>query len=168
MAVVAATVANGGTVYRPLLVKRVLSDEGETVREYAPEVIGKTGIKPQTLQLVRDGMRDVVNSPTGTGKKAQLPNVVVAGKTGTSQVIAGTRGKGKVLPRQYRDHAWFIAFAPADAPEIAVSCLIEHVGQGGGAVAAPVARQILEAYFAITRGDGRGTDEVRQEAHLAF
>lgn len=168
MAVATATVANGGTVYRPLLVKRVLSDEGETVREYVPEVIGKTGIRPQTLQLVRDGMRDVVNSPTGTGKKARLPNILVAGKTGTSQVIAGTRGKGTVLPRQYRDHAWFIAFAPADVPEVAVSCLIEHAGQGGGAVAAPVVRQILEAYFAITRGNGQRTDEVRQEAHLAF
>ncbi|MBI3301843.1 MAG: penicillin-binding protein 2 [Deltaproteobacteria bacterium] len=168
MAVAAATIANGGTVYRPHVVKRVLSDEGETLKGYAPEVIRKTGIRPQTLQLVRDGMRDVVNSPTGTGKKAQLSDVLVAGKTGTSQVIAGTRGKGTTLPRQYRDHAWFIAFAPANAPEVAVACLIEHAGQGGGAVAAPVAREVLAAYFALTRGDGKENHEVRQEAHLAF
>jgi penicillin-binding protein 2 len=168
MAVVAATLANGGTVYRPQVVKRVINDAGEIIRDYAPEVINRIGLKPQTVQLVRDGMRDVVNSSTGTGKKAQLPDVLVAGKTGTSQVIAGTRGKGKVLPRQYRDHAWFIAFAPADAPEVAVACLIEHAGEGGGAAAAPVVRQVLADYFMLTRGEGRDHAEVRSEARLAF
>jgi penicillin-binding protein 2 len=168
MAVVAATIANGGTVYRPHLVKRVLSDEGEPLKEYSPEIIRKTDIHPRTLQLVRDGMRDVVNSKTGTGKKAQLPDVLVAGKTGTSQVIAGTRGKGKKLPRQYRDHAWFIAFAPADHPEVAVACLLEHAGEGGGAAAAPVVREVLAAYFALKNGEGTEDHAIRQEAHLAF
>jgi penicillin-binding protein 2 len=168
MAVAAATVANGGIVYRPHIVKQVLSDEGGLVREYTPEVIRKTGIRASTLQLIRDGMRDVVNSRSGTGKKAQLPGIVVAGKTGTSQVIAGTRGKGTILPRQYRDHAWFIAFAPAEAPEVAVACLIEHAGEGGGAAAAPVTREVLDAYFKVTRGEGYESAEVRQEAHFAF
>ncbi len=168
MAVVAATIANGGTVYRPYVVKRVINDAGEVLRDYAPEVIQTVALNPQTLQLVRDGMRDVVNGHTGTGKKAQLPDILVAGKTGTSQVIAGTRGKGKVLPRQYRDHAWFIAFAPADAPEVAVACLLEHAGEGGGAAAAPVVRQVLASYFALTRGEGRDHAEVRSAAHLAF
>lgn len=168
MAVAAAAVANGGTVYRPHVVKRVLGDEAEVIREYSPEVIGEAGVKAQTLRLVRDGMVEVVNGPRGTGKKAQLPDVVVAGKTGTSQVISGTRGKGTALPRQYRDHAWFIAFAPADAPEVAVACVLEHAGQGGGAVAAPAVRAVLDAYFRNTRGEKRGSDAVRQEAHLPF
>jgi penicillin-binding protein 2 len=168
MAVAAATIANGGTVYRPHLVKRVLSDDGEPIQEYPPEVIRKTGINPHTLELVREGMQDVVNSKTGTGKKAQLPDILVAGKTGTSQVIAGTRGKGKKLPRQYRDHAWFIAFAPADAPEVAVACLLEHAGEGGGAAAAPVVHEVLAAYFALTRSEGQENHAVRQETHLAF
>jgi penicillin-binding protein 2 len=168
MAVVAATVANGGTVYRPHIVKRVLGDDGEPIKEFRPEVLQKTGIDPRILQIVREGMRDVVNSRAGTGKKAQLPTILVAGKTGTSQVIAGTKGKGKGLPRQYRDHAWFIAFAPADAPEIAVACLLEHAGEGGGAAAAPVVKEVLSSYFAITRGDEGIPHEVRQEAHLAF
>lgn len=161
MAMVAATVANGGTVYRPHLVKRTLGADGETIKDYTPEVIRETKIEPRVLQLVRDGMRDVVNSKTGTGKKAQLPDILVAGKTGTSQVISGTRGKGKTLPRQYRDHAWFIAFAPADAPEVAVSCLIEHAGAGGGQVAAPVAREVLDAYFNITHSDRQRKSDVR-------
>lgn len=168
MAVATAAIANGGTVYRPSVVKRVLGDEGEPIREYTPEVIKKAGVRPQTLQLIRDGMYDVVNSPAGTGKKARLPDVLVAGKTGTSQVISGTRGKGTVLPRHYRDHAWFVAFAPADAPEIAVSCVIEHAGEGGGAAAAPVVRQVLEAYFNFTRSEKQEDHAIRQEAHLAF
>ncbi len=161
MAVVAATVANGGTVYRPHLVKRTVGVGGQTVKEYTPEVIAETNIHPEVLQLVRDGMRDVVNSSGGTGIKAKLADVVVAGKTGTSQVISGTRGKGKVLPRQYRDHAWFLAFAPYEAPEVAVACLIEHAGAGGGQVAAPVVRAVLEAYFKITKGDQRHASDVR-------
>lgn len=168
MAVAAAAVANGGTVYRPRLVKRVLDGGGETVLEYQPEVVNEAGVKEQTLRLVREGMVEVVNGPRGTGKKARLPDVLVAGKTGTSQFIAGTRGKGTALPRQFRDHAWFIAFAPADAPEVAVACLLEHAGQGGGAAAAPVAREVLDAYFNITLGEKRGDRAVRQEARLAF
>src|SRR5262245_15372467 len=111
-------------------------------------------------------MRDVVNSPQGTGKKAQLPDILVAGKTGTSQVIAGTRGKGKTLPRQYRDHAWFIAFAPADNPEVAVACLLEHAGKGGGAAAAPVVRQVLADSFAPTRGEKQAHVQVRPKVDI--
>lgn len=168
MAVVAAAVANGGTVYRPHVVKRVLDDAGEPLQEYGPEVLQETNIAPHTLQLVREGMIDVVNAPTGTGKKAKLLEVLVAGKTGTSQVIAGMKGKGAALPRQFRDHAWFIAFAPAEAPKIAVACLLEHAGAGGGAVAAPVVKEVLETYFALARNEGTHAHEVRQEAHLAF
>ncbi|HKA54660.1 MAG TPA: penicillin-binding protein 2, partial [Candidatus Binatia bacterium] len=166
MAVVAATIANGGTVYRPHVIKRVIDGESGSEKEYQPEVVNKLGLKPETVRLVQAGMRDVVNSPQGTGKKAQLPDVLVAGKTGTSQVIAGTRGKGKTLPRQYRDHAWFIAFAPADAPEVAVACLLEHAGEGGGAAAAPVVRQVLADYFALTRGGKQEHVQVRPKTDI--
>jgi penicillin-binding protein 2 len=161
MAVVAATVANGGTVYRPRLVKQTISADGGTVKDYPPQVLRETKIAPQTLQVVQEGMRDVVNGPAGTGKRAKLPDILVAGKTGTSQVISGTRGKGKVLPRQYRDHAWFIAFAPVEAPEVAVACIIEHAGAGGGQVAAPAVREVLDAYFNITRSDRHVEAHVR-------
>jgi penicillin-binding protein 2 len=134
------------------------------VTVYGPEVLRETHIRPETMQLVRAGMIDVVNGRGGTGAKAKLPDIVVAGKTGTSQVISGTRGKGKVLPRQYRDHAWFIAFAPAEAPEVAVACIIEHAGAGGGAVAAPMVRAVLDAYFNITRRD-RAT-EIQAHVHV--
>lgn len=164
MAVVAATVANGGTVYRPRLVNRSTSADGERVTVYPPEVLHHTNIRPETMRLVQAGMNDVVNGKGGTGAKAKLPDILVAGKTGTSQVISGTRGKGTVLPRKFRDHAWFIAFAPADAPEVAVACIIEHAGAGGGAVAAPTVRAVLDAYFNITRRDR--VPEVRADVHV--
>jgi penicillin-binding protein 2 len=168
MAVVAAAVANGGTVYRPHFVKRILGDDGGPIKEYETEVIKQTGVDPRTLAIIREGMRDVVNAPHGTGKRAKLPDILVAGKTGTSQVISGAKGKGTALPRQYRDHAWFIAFAPADAPEVAVACLLEHAGEGGGAAAAPLVKEVLATYFSITRGEAPIPHEVRQEAHLTF
>ncbi|MBM4256904.1 MAG: penicillin-binding protein 2 [Deltaproteobacteria bacterium] len=149
MAVVAATVANGGIVYRPHVVKQTIGVGGE-IKEYAPEVFATAHIQPEIMQLVRDGMRDVVNSGGATGGRAKLPNVVVAGKTGTSQVISGTRGKGKIMARQFRDHAWFIAFAPFERPEVAVAVVVEHAGAGGGQVAAPMVREVLDTYFKIT------------------
>ena len=164
MAMLTAAIANGGTLYRPYLVRRVETVEGEIVKKYRPEVNLIAGIDKEVLDLIRLAMRDVVNSLSGTGKKARLPDIVVAGKTGTAQAVAGRKEKEATLPRQYRDHAWFIAFAPFVAPEMAVACLIEHAGQGGGAVAAPVVQQVLERYFVLTRG----REDVQQEAHLAF
>ena len=162
MAVLAATIANGGTVYQPYLVRRVETVQGEVVKEYHPEATLTAGIGKKTLDLVRQTMRDVITS--GTGRQAQLPDVTVAGKTGTAQAVPGLAGKGTKLPRQYRDHAWFVAFAPMEAPEVAVACLVEHAGEGGGAAAAPIVRQVLEKYFALTREGSH----VRQEAHLTF
>jgi len=172
MAVVAATIANGGTVYRPHIVKRVINTRGETIKEYLPEVKNTTDVQAETLQLVREGMWDVVNGPRGTGKRASLAhlNIQVAGKTGTSQIISLTKskGKGSDVPRKYRDHAWFISFAPTDAPEVAIACLVEHAGAGGGAAAAPIVQQVLDAYFSLTRGGEQKHEHIRQEARLAF
>jgi penicillin-binding protein 2 len=96
-------------------------------------------------------MFDVVNSPGGTGKKAALENVGVAGKTGTSQVVALGRERlpATQRPWEQRDHAWFVAFAPIEDPTIAVAALVEHAKGGGGAVAAPIAHTVLDAYFRL-------------------
>jgi penicillin-binding protein 2 len=93
--------------------------------------------------------------PHGTGTRARVPGVAVAGKTGTTQVVSldlvKDIEKGEI-PIRYRDHAIFAAFAPAEAPEIVVAVLIEHAGQGGGAAAAPVAQRVLATYFEKHRG----------------
>jgi penicillin-binding protein 2 len=96
----------------------------------------------------------VVNEPHGTGQVAKLPNVVVAGKTGTSQVIRRKSDEEEELDEggdvayRFRPHALFVVYAPAKLPKIAVAVVVEH-GQHGGSAAGPVAKAILESYFAL-------------------
>jgi penicillin-binding protein 2 len=147
MAVMAATIANGGTRYRPQYVKRVEAPDGAVKREIVPEVLGYADVDAAVLEEVRSGMRDVVMSERGTGKRARVPGVAVAGKTGTAQVVSLAEASGRGGHERTRDHAWFIAFAPVEAPTIAVAALVEHAGGGGGAIAAPIVGQMLSRYF---------------------
>ena len=139
MAQVTATLANGGSLLRPSLVKRLVSPRGEVIREFQPQKVRELRLNPEHLQLIRQGMAGVVNEPGGTGGAARIWGVVAAGKTGTAQVVALGKKGGK-------DHAWFVAFAPLEAPELAMAIVVEHGGHGGAA-AAPIARRIFEAYF---------------------
>jgi penicillin-binding protein 2 len=140
-----STVANEGTVYRPFLVKRIVDADGKPLKEFKPEIIGRTGISPDKFRLVKQGLFAVVNEPGGTGGMARLYDVPVAGKTGTSQVVK-LRDSKRGTPYQFRDHALFVAYAPFDRPEIAVAVVVEH-GEHGGAAAAPIAGRMLRAYF---------------------
>ncbi len=140
-----ATVANEGTIYRPHLVKRIVDPDGRVIREFKPQVVATTGIKPASFRAVKDGLFAVVNESHGTGAMARLYEVKVAGKTGTSQVVKLRDNQGNI-PYQFRDHALFVGFAPFDKPEVAVAVIIEH-GEHGGGAAAPVAGRILRAYF---------------------
>jgi peptidoglycan glycosyltransferase len=134
MALVAATVANGGEVPRPRLVKQVIDPSGGVVDPFTPETLGRA-MSPQSAAEVTEMMEAVVE--TGTGTSARIEGVSVAGKTGTAQTVPGED-----------PHAWFIAFAPAENPQLAVAVVVESGSAGseatGGAVAAPIARQILE------------------------
>jgi penicillin-binding protein 2 len=107
----------------------------------------KIDMKADNMRLVREGLLAVVNEPGGTGGAARLYEVKVAGKTGTSQVVA-LKDTKKSLAYQHRDHALFIAFAPYDNPEVAVAVVVEH-GEHGGGAAAPVAGQVLRKYFEL-------------------
>jgi penicillin-binding protein 2 len=161
MALVAATIANGGTVYRPHYVQRVLAPDGSLRREAEPEVVGGGPIMaPETAQKLRAAMRDVVMTRGGTGAKARIRSVEVAGKTGTAQTVA-LRGSNR-RARGSRDHAWFIAFAPVQAPTIALAVLIEHAGGGGGKFAAPVAKEILEHWFTRDAGPAPPDTKVQE------
>lgn len=152
MANLMAAVANGGTLYRPWLVRRVESLDGRLISEYAPEILRTLNLKASTLERIRKALRDVVNSDRGTGGRARSELVTVAGKTGTAQVaeMGGTTVRSENLPYAIRDHAWFVAFAPAEKPEIAVAVLVEHGGHGGSA-AAPMAKKVIEKYFTLDR-----------------
>lgn len=131
MALVTATFAHGGSLQQPHLLK------GEAEKR------ADLSLDPRTVQLVRNALTGVVNEPNGTAKSARSSFAPVAGKTGTAQVASKkTAGAGE----RFMDHAWFVAFAPAEDPEIALAVFVEH-GGGGGAVAAPIARKALDGYF---------------------
>ncbi len=144
LAVMTATVANQGTIYRPHLVKKVVSPEGKALREYQPQILSRASVHPESWKAVSRGLFAVVNERGGTGGRARLYEVAVAGKTGTSQVVKLRKGKG--IPYQFRDHALFVAYAPVEKPEIAVAVVVEH-GEHGGSAAAPIAGKILRKYF---------------------
>ncbi|MBX7138485.1 MAG: penicillin-binding protein 2 [Oligoflexia bacterium] len=142
-----AAVVNGGTLFRPRLILGGESSAGKwRFADFNSEVPVRTGIDPEVLKVVREGMEAVVNIPGGTGKRAQLDpifNVTVAGKTGTAQVIGADAVKGG---DHQDDHAWFAGYAPAEDPEIVVVALYENGGHGGVA-SAPLSKAVMEAYF---------------------
>lgn len=141
MARVAAVIANGGRLVRPHFARSAGSDARPV------------GIRPETLAVVREGMRLVVSE--GTGFRARLSSVEVCGKTGSAQVVAKSRLERSPGSRELIPHGWFVAFAPADRPRIALAVLVEHGGSGGGA-AAPVARQVLAHFFGVDRPPAPG------------
>ena len=147
-----SAVFNGGYIYKPQVTKWVRKTEGENLFEIASQTAAQAGIKPEHLNLVKDALIGVVNQPRGTGSKAKLKGVTVAGKTGTAQVVALKKEDRTTdeseIPLKFRDHAWFVAVAPADTPKIAVAVLVEHGGHGGSA-AAPIARELIKAYLGV-------------------
>jgi penicillin-binding protein 2 len=139
--VMVSAIANGGTIYRPWVVKKIVSLSGEVLEEYEPEAIRQVNVKPETLAFVREAMQGVVDG--GTGARSKVPGVAIGGKTGTAQVVK--KGEEK-KHADHKDHAWFASFAPVDNPQIAVVVLVEN-GGFGGLIAAPVAKAVYEAAF---------------------
>ena len=133
MALATAAVANGGTIMKPYLVGQVLDYHGKVVVDTKPGVWLRA-ISAETAATLRTLMVEVVNN--GTGTRAALSGVQVAGKTGTAEVAGGD------------PHAWFVGFAPAGDPEVVVAVLVENAGTGGS-VAAPVARQVIAAALGL-------------------
>jgi penicillin-binding protein 2 len=144
---VMSAVANGGIRYKPRIVKRLETFEGKVVQEFEPQWLGEIPARPETLRLVQQALWGVVNEPRGTGWRARHEQVSIGGKTGTVQVIANSP-KGDRLPERFRDHGWFVAFAPVDNPQLAIVILGEHGGRGGSTYA-PIARKIVEHYFKL-------------------
>ena len=141
MAMVAAGIANGGVLMKPHVGAEIRDSNGDLVRRIATGE-WRTAISPGTAQAVAAMMVSVVESPQGTGTAARIPGVTVAGKTGTAQADGGP------------PHAWFIGFAPAEAPQYAVAVLVERGGSvgseaTGGRVAAPIAARLLRAALGI-------------------
>jgi penicillin-binding protein 2 len=101
----------------------------------------------ETFDRIRRALSGVVSEPHGTGVAARSKMVSIGGKTGTAQVVEMKTGvETKSLPKEFQDHAWFIAYAPVEDPQIAVAVLVEHGGHGGE-TAAPPAKRVIEEYL---------------------
>jgi peptidoglycan glycosyltransferase len=143
MALVAEAIANQGSILQPHVVDCVLDPNDKLVSRVGVQQY-RRAIDPATADTMRTFMLSVVNDPRGTGTAARIPNVAVAGKTGTAETAPGEK-----------PHAWFIAFAPADHPRYAIAVLVEHGGSDsaevtGGRVAAPIAKQVLQTLLTTT------------------
>lgn len=149
-----SAVANGGTVIKPLIAKRVEDLDNKILEEYPTKEISKVPISSETLGELREALLGVVKEDSGTGRAARVEGLEIAGKTGTAQVIGlqgGGRQQTQEMTYQFRDHAWFVAYVPADTP-FAVVVLVEHGGHGGSA-AAPLAREMIKRYFHHSQGE---------------
>ncbi|MBU5257035.1 peptidoglycan D,D-transpeptidase FtsI family protein [Tissierella praeacuta] len=128
MALIVSGIANEGQIVKPILVKEIISKNNKILKKNITEVLSQ-GTDSITANKLKDMMVDVVKS--GTGKNARIKNIKVAGKTGTAENSSG------------KSHAWFVGFAPADEPKIAIAVILEEEGSTGGKSAAPIARDIM-------------------------
>ncbi|MBU4262138.1 MAG: penicillin-binding protein 2 [Proteobacteria bacterium] len=144
-----AALVNGGKLYKPQIIEAIKDPEGATIKKFQPDLLGTVYGSAQDRKLIIKGLIDAVNTKHGTAGSAKISSITVGGKTGTAQVVRMAKFRSipqSLLPRKYKDHAWFTCFAPAEKPEIAITVLVEHSGHGGS-VAAPIAKQVLEEYF---------------------
>ena len=137
MALICSGIANDGIIMNPYLVKSI-SDKNNTILTNTLSKKLYTFTDSKTATLVKEMMIEVVK--VGTGTKAALSEVVVAGKTGTAQNEKSIEDGGN-------DHAWFIGFAPAEDPEIAIAVILENQSKDGGQIAAPIARKIISEWL---------------------
>jgi peptidoglycan glycosyltransferase len=133
-AMMAASIANKGIMMQPYIVSNITNSENKIIKEFKPKQISQV-MDENTASTIKDMMVEVVKS--GTGTRAKVSKVTVAGKTGTAEVSGGLKS-----------HAWFVGFAPADSPEVAIAVLIEN-GGSGGSTAAPIASKVLKKALSI-------------------
>ncbi|NOU36023.1 MAG: penicillin-binding protein 2 [Kiritimatiellaceae bacterium] len=145
MAMVTATIANGGYLYRPRLVQAYREPASDSYISNPGHRIGKMDWSETALRTVRIGMRDVIMEPDGTGRRAAVEGFEFAGKTGTAEY--GVKGEGA-------KHTWMIAFAPYDNPQYAVAMLVED-GDSGGATVGPCMKVLMEGLFLKMKREGR-------------
>lgn len=142
-------VANGGTLYKPLILKDIKTASGKLVKKADSEIIGKIPASSKTMELVRKGMWEVVNGAGGTARGSRLYDIEMCGKTGTVQIVGRSQDESaynRKLAPEFLPHAWFIAYAPPENPRIAVSVIVEH-GEHGSSAAAPIAKEMIKTYL---------------------
>ncbi len=152
MAVLVATVANGGRMFEPVILKKI-ETASHKIRPLPDDLkqkeIRKFPFKKENLEIVKSGLWEVINGPSGTARRARIEGLDVYGKTGTAQVVGrktGEKDSDKELPDHFKPHAWFVAWAENEGKKIACSVIVEH-GESGSGSAAPIARELLKCYL---------------------
>lgn len=145
--------ANGGTLYRPQIVRSIETSDGTVVQDFPPRVRHRVEIPKGQLDMLKNALSGVVTDRLGTAHAGRIEGVDMAGKTGTAQVsqVASKGLEDAQIQYFNRDHAWFAGYAPTASPEIAVVVLIEH-GGGGGKNAVPVAMQVVRDWQELKEG----------------
>jgi len=161
VAMMTTVVANDGRLYRPQLIEAITDSESRLVQRIQPDLTREIPVDPKHLATVRQGMWMAVNWEHGTAQNVALPDVTVAGKTGTAEFF------DPEIPRDGRgnlpSHAWFTSFAPYEDPEIVVTVFVFNGGEGS-ALAAPIAKEILRSYFDIkTRDEAEGSHSILEQ-----
>lgn len=146
-----AAIATKGKLYKPYVIKQILDQQNRVIQSFEPELLNEITLKESTWNTVQEGLYKVVNSPGGSGWWRRGLGNQMAGKTGTSQVVAAQSAEdlySKCNQKEYkfRHHGVFVAFAPFDNPKIAVAALVEH-GCGGSTAAEPVVEQVVNTYM---------------------
>ncbi len=146
-------VANDGTIMQPQLIHHFEDFQKNKVTDFRPRIMRKNLLHEHTAKVLQKSMELVVEGKRGTARSYVKSDFIrIAGKTGTAEVSKKYQGEDiEDIPYKYRDHSWFLAYAPADDPEIVMVVLVEH-GGSGSSVAGPIARQILEDYFSMQAG----------------
>lgn len=164
MACLIAAVGNGGPIPKPTVIQRIEDADGRVVEVGNPsDADAEPRLLPvsqKTLDLVREGLRRVVNGPHGTARGSKLDGFEMCGKTGTGQVIGRERGEetaNVALPAHLMPHAWFVAYAPAENPRIAVAVIVEN-GEHGSGTAAPIARELIQMHLSSKSGGADSAD----------
>ena len=161
MLVLTSAVANGGEMYKPLILKSVYSPEGSVILESKKQLAGKLPVSKKTLKIIKEGLWNVVNNKKGTAWIAHVEGFDISGKTGTAQVVGRSKERGlseEELSHRLKSHAWFVAYAPSVDPQIAVSVIVEH-GSHGSSTAAPIARDVIKTYFG--QGENSTPDKLK-------
>jgi penicillin-binding protein 2 len=145
-----STIANHGIRYRPMILKRIETAQEEVIERNIPREVSRLQVSEKTLDLVRQGLWEVVNDPHGTAFGSRLKKFSMSGKTGTAQLVGlkeeSPEDEDEEAGAHLKDHAWFVAYAPSEVPQIAVAVIVEH-GEHGSSAAAPIAREMVRTYL---------------------
>jgi penicillin-binding protein 2 len=163
-----AGIANGGTIYKPRVVRFIEGQDGAILEKTEPEVLLRARWSEHSLNLVRKGLRDVLQHPQGTAHAHWIPGIDIAGKTGTAQEVRlETVYKDcRLMERRFRHHGLFVAYAPADDPKIAIAVVAEHSCSGSSG-ASPIAMAVIRKY--LSKIDPKKySDEALKEARIAY